>query len=272
MNLNGRTAVVTGGASGIGAALARALAGAGARVVIGDLNATAAEEVAAQVNAATPGTAVGVGADVRTEAANAALIAAAEQSFGPVDIFFANAGVPGDASLDASAEAWHQALDVNVMAHVHAARLLTPAWTQRGEGYFVSTASAAGLLTQLGSATYSVSKHAAVAFAEWLAITYGDKGIKVSCVCPMGVDTPLLNAASQAGNPDAALAARAVRNAGAVLDADSVAATILAGVVDERFLILPHSAVLDMFRGKAADYPGWLGGMRWYQRTLMEKA
>ncbi|WP_078322434.1 SDR family oxidoreductase [Mycobacteroides chelonae] len=270
MNPNGRTAVVTGGGSGIGEALAHALVAAGARVVVADIDLAAAESVAAQLDTASPGAVIGLRADVSSEEENARIIAVAEQNFGPVDIFFANAGVPGDAGLDASDDAWRHALAVNVIAHVHAARLLAPGWIVRGEGYFVSTASAAGLLTQLGSATYSVSKHAAVAFAEWLAITHGDKGIKVSCICPMGVNTPLLDAVSEAGTPEATLAADAVKSAGAVLGADEVAAIILAGIAEERFLILPHPTVLDMFRGKSADYDGWLGGMRWFQKTLQE--
>ncbi len=271
MDLHGRTAVVTGGGSGIGAALAHALVDAGARVVVADIDAAAAARVADRLNATTPGAAHGVGADVTTAAANAELIAAAETHFGPIDVFFANAGVAGDAGLDAGDEAWSQALGVNVLAHVHAARLLVPKWLERGEGYFVSTASAAGLLTQLGSATYAVSKHAAVGFAEWLSVTYGDRGIRVSCVCPMGVKTPLLDGAAAADIPGAALAAKAVTTAGKVLDPDAVAADILAGVAAEKFLILPHPQVLDMFRGKGTDYDGWLAGMRWFQKTLQEK-
>ncbi|WP_067689101.1 SDR family oxidoreductase [Nocardia jejuensis] len=272
MDIAGRVAVVTGGGSGIGAGLARALAGGGARVVVADLVVEAAEAVAEQIDSEYPGAALGLGVDVSDEAAVGGLVDRAEEHFGPVDMFFANAGVPGEAGLDAGAQAWASALGVNVMAHVHAAKAMVPRWIERGGGYFVSTASAAGLLTQLGSATYSVSKHAAVGFAEWLSITYGDKGIKVSCVCPMGVRTPLLDAISGSDTPDAVLAGKAVTTAGAVLDADEVAQTVLAGMAAGQFLILPHPQVLDMYRGKAADYDRWLAGMRRYQETLRTPA
>ncbi|MEV6217471.1 SDR family NAD(P)-dependent oxidoreductase [Nocardia sp. NPDC051833] len=268
MELNGRTAIVTGGGSGIGAALASALVAAGARVVVADLDEQAAVRVASALNETTPDAALGLEVDVSDQVANVELIAATEAAFGPVDLFFANAGVPGAPGLDAGPQAWAQAIGVNVLAHVHAAQILVPQWVERGEGYFVSTASAAGLLTQLGSATYAVSKHGAVAFAEWLAVTYGEQGVKVSVVCPMGVDTPLLQGVATAGGPDAVLASKAVTTAGKVLTADEVAAEVLAGIDREQFLILPHQAVLDMFRSKAADYAGWLGGMRWYKRTL----
>jgi len=147
---------------------------------------------------------------------------------------------------------------------------LVPGWVRRGEGYFVSTASAAGLLTQLGGATYAVTKHAAVGFAEWLNITYGDQGVRVSCLCPMGVDTKLLYAGEQSGDPQGDLATRAVTTAGEVLEPAAVADEVLAAIDDERFLILPHPAVLEMYRHKATDYDRWLRGMRRYQRGLLD--
>jgi NAD(P)-dependent dehydrogenase (short-subunit alcohol dehydrogenase family) len=158
---------------------------------------------------------------------------------------------------------------VNLRAHIRAAQLLIPGWVERGEGYFVSTASAAGLLTQIGSATYSVTKHAAVGFAEWLAISYGDQGVRVSCLCPMGVNTALLYAGERSGDPRGVAATRAVTSAGEVLEPAQIARDVLAAVDEDRFLILPHASVLDMFRQKATDYERWLRGMRRYQASLL---
>lgn len=267
MQVSGRVAIVTGAGRGIGAALVWALAAGGARVVAADIDESAAKEVTERVNAEHPGTVAGAGADVTDSARIAELIALAEREFGPVDMYFANAGIIGALGLDADDAEWDRALGVNVQAHVRAARLLVPGWVERGEGYFISTASAAGLLTQIGSATYSVTKHAAVGFAEWLHITYGDKGVRVSCLCPMGVNTELLNQ----GDPEAAAAhpvARAVTAAGEVLEPDAVAEVTLAAVAEEHFLILPHPQVLDMYRQKGSDYDRWLRGMRRYQASL----
>lgn len=269
MKVDQKTAIVTGGGGGIGGALATRLAREGARVVVADLDAGAAAAVAEQVNSQRSGAAVGAGADVSDTAEIQRLIELAENEFGPVDLYFANAGITGAAGLDVSESEWDRSLDVNLRAHIRAAKLLVPAWVERGEGYFVSTASAAGLLTQLGSATYSVTKHAAVGFAEWLHITYGDKGIRVSCLCPMGVNTKLLYSGEQSGDPLGDLATRAVTTAGAVLEPDAVADSVLAAIDEERFLILPHPEVLDMYRQKAADYDRWLRGMRRYQRSLL---
>jgi NAD(P)-dependent dehydrogenase (short-subunit alcohol dehydrogenase family) len=198
------------------------------------------------------------------------LVVRAEAEFGPVDLYFANAGIFGARGLDGSDEQWSAAMEVNVMAHVRAAQVLMPGWVERGSGYFVTTASAAGLLTQIGSAPYAVTKHAAVGFAEWLNITYGDKGIRVSCLCPMGVDTDLLRAGNDTFTEAAANeeAIRAVVSAGEVLTPEQVARDVLAGVADERFLILPHPQVLEMYRHKSADYDRWLSGMRRYQATV----
>lgn len=161
-------------------------------------------------------------------------------------------------------------IDVNLRAHIRAAQLLIPDWVERGEGYFISTASAAGLLTQIGSATYAVTKHAAVGFAEWLAISYRDSGVRVSCLCPMGVNTELLYGGEKSGDPRGVAATRAVTSAGAVLEPAQVARDVLAAIDEERFLILPHAAVADMFRQKAADYDRWLRGMRRYQASLLD--
>ena len=256
MELAGRTVVLTGGASGIGRALALRCAAEGARgVVVSDLDKAGAAAVAGTIGAPARSTRC----DVADDEDVGRLVDLAQEAFGPVDVFFANAGIAQDAGLDAPDAAWDRALDVNVRAHVFAARRLVPGWLERGEGYFVSTASAAGLLTQIGSAPYSVSKHAAVAFSEWLSVTYGDRGVRVSCVCPMGVSTPLLR---EGFGGEEALGARVVAAAGAVLEPDAVAEVVVAGMRAETFLILPHPEVLEFFRRKAADYDRWLAGMR----------
>ncbi|NLU84604.1 SDR family oxidoreductase [Rhodococcus sp. HNM0569] len=260
---DGAVAIVTGGGGGIGGALAERLSDAGARVVVCDLDADSSRAVAEGITE-RGGHAVSFAGDASDEDTIAASIELAERTFGPVDYYFANAGVAAGDGIEPSDDVWSLALDVNVRAHVRAARLLLPGWLERGRGYFVSTASAAGLLTQIGSAPYSVTKHAAVGFAEWLSVTYGDRGIGVSCVCPMGVDTKLLH-------DDAALsplAARAVTTAGTVLSPRDVADCVLAGVVTGTFLILPHPDVLDMYRNKGSDYDRWIRGMRRYQNAL----
>ncbi|MEE2033946.1 SDR family oxidoreductase [Rhodococcus chondri] len=272
MKVAGKVAVVTGGGGGIGGALAARLVRDGARVVVADLNAEAAQTVVDAIVADHPGSAVAVGADVSDTAQIRQLIERAESEFAPVDLYFANAGVTGPPGLDVDDAAWEQAFDVNLRAHIRAAKLLVPGWLDRGEGYFVSTASAAGLLTQLGSATYSVTKHAAVGFAEWLSVTYGDRGVRVSCVCPMGVNTALLFSGEQSGSTLGSLGTRAVTSAGAVLEPDDVAEIVLAGVEEERFLILPHPEVLELYRHKGADYDRWLHGMRRYQRSLLAES
>jgi NAD(P)-dependent dehydrogenase (short-subunit alcohol dehydrogenase family) len=264
MRIEGRVAVITGAGSGIGRALAQAFAAAGASVVVGDIDGDAAAGTAAGIGER----AIGVRADAASVEGITALVDTARASFGPVDIFVANAGVIGAPGLGDDSD-WDRILAVNLRAHIRAADVLVPEWLQRGSGHFVSIASAAGLLTQVGAAGYAVTKHAAVGFAEWMAITYGDNGIGVTCVCPMGVDTPLLNDISESADPAARVAGSAVTTAGEVLTADEVAAATLAGVRDDRFLVLPHPAVLDMFRGKGADYQRWIAGMRRYQRTLV---
>lgn len=265
-----KVAIVTGGGNGIGGAIAAKLAAQDARVVVADLDSDAAHAVADGINAERSGAAVGVGADVSDTAQIKQLIQRAESEFGRVDLYFANAGITGVSGLDVTEDEWDRSIDVNLRAHIRAAQLLVPGWVERGEGYFVSTASAAGLLTQLGSATYSVTKHAAVGFAEWLNITYGDQGVRVSCLCPMGVNTNLLNSPGDSDDMLARLANRAVTTAGDVLEPADVADVVLDAIADERFLILPHPAVLEMYRQKAGDYDRWLKGMRRYQHSLQE--
>lgn len=268
MIVEGKVAVITGAGGGIGAALAEALVRQGARVVVADLDATKVTAVAAGLNTQVADSAVAVGVDVSGTDGIEQLISAAETAFGPVDLYFANAGVGGGVGLAASEDEWDLALQVNVMAHIRAAKLLVPGWIERGAGYFVSTASAAGLLTQIGSATYSVSKHAAVSFAEWLSVTYGSKGVAVSCLCPMGVNTDMLNAGSDSTDAIQRKAAQAVTDAGGVLEPSEVADIVVAALADEKFLILPHPEVLTYWQRKSGDYDRWLGGMRRYQDSL----
>jgi NAD(P)-dependent dehydrogenase (short-subunit alcohol dehydrogenase family) len=266
MDLQDKVAVVTGGASGIGRALVLRFAEEGARgVLVADLDDDGAEAVAAQL---AQGRAIAVGGDVATEDGVEAVVAAAEGAFGPVDLFCANAGVAVGTGVETPEAEWDLSFDVNVRAHILAARRLLPGWLERGEGYFLTTASAAGLLTQIGSAPYAVTKHAAVAFAEWLAVTYGDRGLKVSCLCPMGVDTPLLNEGLAKPGGDEALGAKVVEAAGELLQPEEVADAVVAALRDERFLVLPHPEVLTFFRRKADDYDRWLAGMRRLQRSV----
>lgn len=258
MELSGKVVVVTGGASGIGRALAGRFARDGARgVAVADLDADGAAAVAAEIGEG----ATGIRCDVSLPDQVDDLIARTEEAFGPIDLFCANAGVGQGTGLDTPDNVWGRAFDVNVRSHVLAARRLVPGWLERGEGYFLSTASAAGLLTQIGSAPYSVTKHAAVAFAEWLAVTYGSRGIRVSCLCPMGVNTNMLNAGLDTTDSEG-LSARIVAATGEVLEPEDVARSVVEALRDERFLILPHPEVLEFFRRKGSDYDRWIAGMQ----------
>lgn len=263
MDIKQKVVVVTGAGSGIGRALAASFATAGARVIAADLDGESAEQTAAQIHSAG-GKALGVRADA---AASADIEALSATALGPVDIYVANAGIIGAPGL-ATDQEWDVILDVNLRAHVRAAQVLVPQWLSRGGGYFVSVASAAGLLSQIGAAGYAVTKHAAVGFAEWLAITYGDDGVGVSCVCPLGVDTPLLDAVRGATDPDVAAGAASIVGSGEVISAQDVAAATVDAVKADRFLVLPHPQVLDMYRRKGSDYDRWIAGMRRYQRSL----
>lgn len=251
MDLEGRLAVVTGGGSGIGAAMCRRFAQAGARMVVVDRDPDGAAAVAEGVG----GTAETV--DVTDLGAVRALVERVTARLGPIDLFASNAGIATGGGLGDDLE-WQRVLAVNTMAHVYAARAVLPHMLERGGGYLLQTASAAGLLTAPGDAPYTVSKHAAVGLAEWLAVTYGDRGIRVSVLCPMGVDTPLLMDGLRAGEPGA----RAVAASGAIIAPEQVAEAALAGIRDERFLILPHPQVGTFWAQKATDPDRWLAGMR----------
>ena len=230
----------------------RFAAEAPAALVLADIDNQAVRPVADEVGGDP------VRVDVSSREDNARLIGHTESRHGPIDLFCANAGQAMGGDEQTHPAAWDHIWQVNLMSHVHAARLLVPGWVARGEGYFLSTASAAGLLTNLGAAPYSVTKHAAVAFAEWLAITYGDQGIRVSCLCPMGVKTPLLEKAVELAHllwPDA-------------IEASEVADHLVEGLRTEQFLILPHPEVKRFFQNKASDYDRWIAGMRKLQRSV----
>jgi len=246
MKIDGARIVVTGAAGGIGAALARRFAQEGARaVVVSDIQ-DPLEDVAAEIG----GTAIRC--DVRDPAAVEQLIDRTEQEHGPIDLFCSNAGVGVLGGPEVTDDGWQLSFDVNVMAHVYAARVLVPRMTGRGGGYLLQTASAAGLLTQLGSAPYAVSKHAAVALAEWLAITYGDQGLKVSVLAPQAVRTAMTAHAPNGG----------VAGVDGMIEPEDVAEAVVQGLEREDFLILPHPQVLEYMQRKTADYDRWLSGMR----------
>ncbi|MFC7550740.1 SDR family oxidoreductase [Plantactinospora sp. GCM10030261] len=275
MRLTGRVAVVTGAAGGIGAALCRRFAAEGAAgILVADLDATAATALAREIDAGAdpidrgsqrPGpVAVGVGVDAADEAQVAALVADAEARWGRIDLFCANAGVTTGAGLEATDADWERAWRVNVRAHGYAANAVLPGMLARGEGWLLLTCSAAGLLTAVGDAPYTVTKHAAVGFAEWLAVTYGDRGIRVSALCPQGVRTPMLDDGLAAGHLGAVVTAAS----GPVLTPEQVADAVIGGLADERFLILPHPEVGEYVRRKAADPDGWLAAIRSMVRKL----
>jgi NAD(P)-dependent dehydrogenase (short-subunit alcohol dehydrogenase family) len=267
------SAPLTGGGGGIGSALVARLAREGARVVNRrPRRRDRAGGVGERVNADHPGSTVSAGADASDTAQIQWLIALAESAFGPVDLYFANVGIAGAIGLDVSEQDWDLSIDVNLRAHIRSATLLVPQWLDRGEGCFVSTASAAGLLTQIGSAAYAVTEHAAVAFAEWLSVTYGDRGVRVSCLCPVGVNTRMLTSGKDSGDALGTAATQAVTSAGDVLEPAEVADAVLSAIEDERFLILPHEDVLQMYRQKGSDYDRWLRGMRRYQSSLLAQS
>jgi NAD(P)-dependent dehydrogenase (short-subunit alcohol dehydrogenase family) len=257
VQIKDKIVVVTGAASGIGKALAERFHKEGAKLVVcSDRN---GEGAAATAKAITDngGNGVAFTTDVGVEADIQHLIDTVEKDHGPIDLFFSNAGIGYGGGAEVSNERWDRIWDINVMAHVWAARHLVPRMAARGGGYLCSTASAAGLLSQIGSAPYAVTKHAAVGLAEWLAITHGDQGIKVSVLCPQAVRT-----AMTAGNPDG------VASIDGMMEPDVVADACVAAIDKEEFLILPHPEVLQYMRNKTNDYGRWLGGMRKLNRRF----
>jgi NAD(P)-dependent dehydrogenase (short-subunit alcohol dehydrogenase family) len=252
MEISERHVVITGGASGIGRALALRLAEEGARaVVVADRDLAGARAVAERIGGLALQIDAGHEPDIR------ALVARAGEAHGAIDIYVSNAGVAGPiGGPEAPDDEWDLTWRVNVMAHVWAARALLPDMVARGDGYLINTASAAGLLTQVSALAYSATKSAAVAVAEWLAVVYGDAGVKVSCVCPQAVQTPMLDLAMEEPAGAAAL------TAGGVLSPEDVAAAVVAGIREERFLILPHEEVARFMAVKASDPERWLAGMR----------
>jgi NAD(P)-dependent dehydrogenase (short-subunit alcohol dehydrogenase family) len=257
VELTGRVAVLTGAAHGIGAAMARRFAAEGAAgVVVSDVDAAGAARVAAEI-AAAGGRAVAVTADATSKKDLKALVATARAEFGPVDLFCANAGAAFGTGVHAADEQWQKSWEINVMQHVHAAQVALPAMLARGEGYLLITASGAGLLGIPGDAPYSVTKHAAVGLAEWLAITYRPRGVRVSALCPLGVRTALLEPGIAAGHP----AALAIAAAAPLIEPEDVAEAVVRGLGEEEFLILPHESVRESFARKAGAVDAWIDEM-----------
>lgn len=257
MKIKDKVIVITGAATGIGRGLCRRFRQEGARgIVVADIDADGAAAVAREIDG------LAVKTDVASESQVGQLVETALAKYGDIDLFCSNAGIMVRGGVEATTADWQKIWDVNVMAHVHAARAVLPRMLARGQGYLLQTASAAGLLSQIGSAPYAVTKHAAVAFAEWLSITYGDQGIRVSCLCPQGVRTNML--LGESGDR------RSFLSAGAV-SVEQVADSVVKGIEAEAFLILPHPEVLEYFRRKGADYDRWLGGMRRLHAKVVEE-
>ena len=273
MDLNGKTAVVTGAANGIGAALARRFHAAGASVVLADRDQANLRVLEDELNGVREGSALAVVADIGSEQGNIDLITTARDRFGFVHLFFANAGIAVGTDLTGTDEAtWETIMNVNLHAHRWAAKHLVEDWIAAGEGYFCSTASAAGLLSQIGSATYSVTKHAAVAFAEWMSITYGDRGVRVSCLCPQGVNTNMLNPPDRQKDAAGAIARSGgdvVKASGDVLEPATVADIVYAHILEEKFLVMPHPEVHTFEKRKVEDRDRWLAGMRRLQARVL---
>jgi NAD(P)-dependent dehydrogenase (short-subunit alcohol dehydrogenase family) len=261
VRLDGKVVVITGAAGGIGSALARRFATEkAAALVLADLDGDAAAALAASL----PGEAVGVEADVTSEEQVAEVVNETLERYDRIDLFCANAGITSGAALEASDETWSRTWAVNVLSHVYSARAVLPSMLERGSGYLLHTCSAAGLLTAVGDAPYTVTKHAAVSFAEWLSITYGGRGIKVSALCPQGVDTPMLRDGLKAGH----IGAKVTAAGGEVLTADHVAGSVVSGLDAEKFLILPHPEVARYYLHRATDTDRWLDGMRTLRDSL----
>ena len=262
MELRDRVVLITGGAHGIGRALAERFHRDGARgIAVADLDEDGATEVAESVGG------LAIGADVSREDEIRRAVRHTEEHLGPIDLLCSNAGIgfsdaPGWTSVSQNNDQWQRIWEVNVMAHVWGARAVLPGMIRRGGGYLLHTSSAAGLLSQIGDASYSTTKHAAIGFAESLAITHGDQGIRVSVLCPQAVDTAMLEAASAGRTAAEAASVDGVLSPAAVADA------VVEGLRDECFLILPHPRVSEYMRRKATDYDRWLAGMRRFRRAL----
>ncbi|HZS09690.1 MAG TPA: SDR family oxidoreductase [Blastocatellia bacterium] len=256
MKLQDKVVVVTGGASGIGRALCRRFAAEGPKaIVVSDLNGDGARQVAEEIGG------MAVRTDVSSEADVINLVRQVTDAYGRIDLFCSNAGIGGKpGGIEVPNEAWQQIWEVNVMAHVYAARAVLPGMLARGQGYLLQTVSAAGLLTQIGNVTYSVTKHAALALAEWLAVTHGDAGVKVSALCPQGVRTDLLFKTEYGEKAQFLL--------DVAIEPEAVAEATVKGLEEESFLILPHPEVAQFFQRKAGDYDRWLRGMRKFQAQV----
>jgi len=255
----GAGVVVTGAGSGIGAALARRFVAEGANVVLNDLNATAVKAVAESCSGENGGRATAIAGDAASEDGVTALIEAARSELGEIDLYCANAGIARRGGPEASEEDWADSWNVNVMAHVRAARLLLPRWLERGSGHLICTVSAAGLLATPGSAPYSVTKHGALAFAEWLSLTHRHRGLTVQAICPMGVRTGMF--------PGGDTRSEKLLGPEAIMP-EQVADVVIEAIADGRFLILPHPQVAEMYAGRAEIPDRWLKGMNKLQQWL----
>lgn len=259
MQVKDKVILVTGGGNGIGAALCRRFKHEGARgIAVVDIDAEGARRVAEEIGGAA------LVADVSVEADIVRVVQETEKQNGPIDLFCSNAGVafkdePGWKATSCPNEKWQKAWEINVMAHVYAARAVLPGMIARGEGYLLNTVSAAGLLNQIGSASYSTTKHAAIGFAESLAITHGDDGIKVSVICPQAVATQMIGDV-EGGGP---------QGVDGILTPEEVAVSVIAGLAEETFLILPHERVRLYMERKNSDYDRWLDGMRRFRRSIL---
>jgi NAD(P)-dependent dehydrogenase (short-subunit alcohol dehydrogenase family) len=256
MDISGKVAVVTGGGSGIGRAVCRRFAQAGARVVVTDVNEQAARAVAEEIAG------LAVPCDVGREGDVQRLVRSSQSALGPIDLFFSNAGIAtGGDPIATPNEVWERQWAVNFMAHVYAVRAVLPGMLERGSGYLLHTSSMAGILSSHGNATYAATKHAVVGLAEWLAFTYAHRGIRVSCLCPLGVRTPML------GDPTGPWAQAA---AGSIKEPEEVAEQVLDAVVAERFLILTDPVAQEWMERKTADPDRWLRGMNRLQQRIEE--